>query len=261
MPIDPDDIARLLDEASTEEGARALRQQVQPLRGVRGVASGAVARIAADAWKKGGIALPADEDSLSTLFGQAWEDGLVAVGLLAAATPDRPDEALDVGMGWLDRVDDVLTADAIGWLVLGPAVLAGKADLREILSELRSRDHAAVRRAAVAMGLAMTTERLEGPSAAPLRERLGTKEVQFVDNALSDRLGLLADTFVRDEDPGVRKGLRRVLGAWAADDPDAALDWVRNVRGGSPKMLREEIEKAVRKAKRKRKPAEEADLG
>jgi hypothetical protein len=36
---------------------------------------------------------------------------------------------------------------------------------------------------------------------------------------------------------------------------------VRNVRGGSPKMLREEIEKAVRKAKRKRKPAEEADLG
>ncbi len=258
MPIDPDAIAHELEAASTEELARSLRHQIAPMRGLRGTPAGTVARIAAAAWRSTPPKLPRDEDLLTSLFAQAWEDGLVAVGLLAACVPDNAGEALDIGLGWLDRVDDVQTADALGWMVLGPAALASRAPLGTILADMAERPHAAVRRAGVSMGLAMTTLRLEGPSAAPLRARLGEKEIRFVDAALSDRLALVGEAFVRDDDPLIRKGLRRVLGAWAEDAPDEALDWFRNVRGGAHKMLREEVEKSARKGRRRMERALEA---
>ena len=98
----------------------------------------------------------------------------------------------------------------------------------------------------------MTPTEIEGPAAAPLRERLGTRDVALLDRVLSDRVAYIAHAFVRDEDPGVRKGLRRVLSAWASADPEAAAAWLSEVRGGVPAMFREEIEKTVRKTRRKR---------
>lgn len=246
-------IADLLDAEATEQSSRATRTHVSTLRGIRGTPHGTIARVGAEAWRGGGWALPGAEDALNTLFGGAWEDGIVAVGLLAASTPDHPADALEIAREWLDRVDDVLTADALGWLVLGPAALAGGADLGELVRALKQHPRPAARRAITMMGMAMTPTEIEGPAAAPLRERVGTRDVQLVDAVHADRIAMIAHAFVKDDDPAVRKGLRRVLSAWAAADPDGAVAWLGEVRGGAPSMFREEIEKAARKARRPRR--------
>lgn len=245
-----DAISDRLEAESTVATAKATQKQVHTLRGVRGTPTGNVARICADTWKNDRPSLPADEVALDELFGAAWEDGLVAVGLLAALVPDSPGPALEIARDWLERLDDAITADALGWMVLGPALLASRADLREFLTVFREHEHPATRRAAVSAGLAMTPTRLEGPSAAALRERLGVKNVQFVEKPLSSAVASLCHAFVRDEDAGVRKALRRVLGSWAASAPNDALQWVQDVRGGCPVMFREEIEQAAKKALR-----------
>ena len=253
--MNPDVIATQLEASANADAAAALSRQVHTLRGLRGVPTSELAKIIARAWKTEKPALPRDEDSLTTLYGNAWEDGMVAIGLLSALVPDAPQDALDIAKDWLGRIDDVGSADALGWLVLGPATLASDGDIDDTLGTLRQHGHPAVRRAAVMAGMAMTPELIEGPAAAALRERLGTRDVHFVEAALSDRLAPLADAFLRDEDPGVRKALRRVLGAWALSAPDAAEDYINGVRGGVPKMLREEVEKAARKGRRRMEPS------
>lgn len=244
-------IASELEAHASAEVARATSKQVRTIRGVRGTPLVDVARLTAQIWRSDRPELPRDEDELAALFGGAWEDGLVAIGLLAALVPDAPPEALDIGFDWLERLDELHTADALGWLVLGPAVLASGADLGALLGRVRGHRHAAVRRAAVMMGMAMTPTRIEGPSAAALRERLGTREVHFVESSVEHLLEQLGDAFLRDEDPSVRKALRRVLASWAADDPTGALAWMNAQKGGVPKMIREELERAARKGARR----------
>ena len=243
-------LSDMLDLMSDAKVAKKVSRHVSTMRGVRGVPDGEIARIGTAAWVDQRPRLPEDEDALSALFSTAWEDGLLAIGLLAALVPEAPEEVLDVGRDWLTRVDDTATADAMGWLVIGPATLASGEDLSALWR--RSHDaHPVVRRAVVMTGLALLPEPITGPSAAPLRARLKTKRVRFVDTAQSDALAVLADRFVRDTDPGVRKALRRVLGAWASADPDAAEAWCGGVRGGVAKMYREEVERAARKTRRK----------
>jgi hypothetical protein len=248
MPLS--DVSALLEAASSAEAAHATSRQISTLKGIRGVPSGELAKLAAKIWAKDRPKLPADEEALGDLFGSAWEDGLVAIGLLAAIAPDAPADALEVGLHWLERIDDLATADALGWLVLGPAAIASQEGASPLV-DLRTSVHPAIRRAAVMAGMAFTTAFIEGPAAAPLREKLGTRDVRFVAEPLSASLAELGDAFIRDEDPQVRKALRRVLAAWALGDPDAALGWLAGVKGGVPKMIREEIEKAAKKGKRR----------
>ncbi|MEZ4316587.1 MAG: DNA alkylation repair protein [Myxococcota bacterium] len=241
-------ISEMLESLSTGETARKTSKQVTTLRGIRGTPVGEIARVGAAIWKSEGLTL-ADEDSLNRLFSSAWEDGLLAIGLLGALVPDAPSECFDIGMEWLARIDDTTTADALGWLVLGPGFVAAGPDperLDTLLADLRSRPHAAVRRAAVAMGLAFLPVPLQGPSAAPLRERVGQREVQFVEQPLSPLVHVLAHRFLRDEDPSVRKAMRRLLREWVRTDPAAVVEWENSVRGGLPKLLSAETKRARR---------------
>lgn len=245
--MDEESISEKLESLSTRDAAKKRGQHVKSLRGIRGVPDGEVARIAAAAWKDMRPRLPAAGDSLDRLFGSAFEDGLVAIALLAALVPDHAEEALDIGLDWLDRTDDLVTADALGWFVLGPAAMAAGA-----LDRLLARGHrgasVTVRRAVVTAGLAMTTEPLAGPSAAALRERVGNRQVRFVDASLSPHLHAWAHAYLRDDAPQVRKSLRRLLRAWTRDDPAAVATWADSVRGGLPKLLKPEIERARRRA-------------
>lgn len=230
---------RLQALATDDHAARTLKQ-VHCLRGVRGVAAGDLARLAAAAWDEDPPRLPDDAAALDHLFGGAWEDGLLAIGLLAAALPDDPETALRLALEWAERTDDVATADAIGWLLLAPAALLLDADER-ILGRLANHPRAETRRAAVAMGLGFTPAPLEGPAAAPLRQRVGERHARIVEAPLGRRLARIASRAVKDPSPAVHKALRRVLREWSAEDPESALAWADSVRGGIPKALRAEI--------------------
>jgi hypothetical protein len=243
-------ISQALEAVADRRAAIAIQKSLRPLKGARGVPTGEIARIAAAAWKDHPVRIDDDREGLTRLFQAAYEDGLIAIGLVAAALPDDPEEALDLGMEWLRAIDDVSTADALGWMVLGPALAATGTSPEKLIDAAEELDHPAPRRAAIAAGLAWTPLRLEGPSAAPLRARLGERHVRFVDQTLSGHLAMLADAFVRDEAPAVRKGLRRMLRAWANTDPAAVVEWAEQVRGGLPKLLKEEVDRARRAAAR-----------
>ena len=260
--LEPDVVSDLLDAFVDNHTARTRGREIQTLRGVRGVPTGEVARVAAAVWEEQQPTMQ-DEVALTRLFGTAWEDGLIAIGILAALLPDHPAEALDVGREWADRVDDHQTADALGSLVLGPGILATGQDPVKALGGLLGHHRPAVRRAALLSGLAMVPEEVKGPSVAPLRARMGVEGILFVAEPQTEAVRAVVEAGLRDPDPSVRKGLRRVLAAWSLHDPEAAMDWLGSVKGGVPKILREAAEKAARKgrrlAKERRKAAAAAE--
>ena len=244
--LDGQQIVRALHEASDTRVAQRRMKQLRPLRGLRGVAPGEVARIAADAWRQG-IRLERDAEALAELFGGAHEDGLVALGLCAAAAQDAPDVALELIEEWMSQVDDLETADALGWIVLGAASTT-VSTLLDWSLDLSKDGHPVRRRVGVAIGLSMTLERIEGPAASPLRDRLQARHVAI--GHTPSALGQLASAFVQDDSPHVQKALARLLRAWATVEPVAAPAWADAQAGGIRRALSAAIAKGARRGER-----------
>lgn len=243
-------LSHRLEEASDARLAKARVHELGALRGVRGTPDGVVARVAAEAWKEHGFHPDHDRDQALTLFSSAFEDGIVAIALAAAALPDDPEAAFELAEIWLDRVDDPLTADALGSLLLGPASIATGRDA-DALARLAQGHRPEARRAVIASALAWLPAPLTGPGLAALRERLGTREVRMVDAPRTDAIAALATAFARDDAPTVRKALRRLLRAWTDADPAAVVAWADGIKGGLQRMLGDEVLRARRKAGRK----------
>lgn len=250
--FDPELVASWLHQASSEPTARARRQHIRPLRGVRGVPHAQLTRLLVRAWASQRPTLPDDVDGLHHAFCTAFEDGLLAVGLLAALLPDHPHAALDLCERWLAMVDDVETADALGWLVLGPALLCAGEPVGPTLRGELGQAAPFRRRAAVLAGLALLPEPVTGPAAAALRERMGQRAVAFVDAPLSEAVREVMDQASRDADPHVRKALVRLARAWGEHDPEACGAWLEAQRGGVWRLLREEAARGMARGKRKR---------
>lgn len=248
MPIDIETLADALDEFATGDQARKKGQHVRTLRGVRGVSDGDLARLLAAAWTEQRPVFPDDEADLRQLFFGAHEDGLLAIGLLAAVLPDDPEEALELGFELLESVDDVQTGDALGWLVIGPGLLHSGRDPQLLLGLAKSLGRPAQRRALAMASLAWLPEPLEGPAAAALRARLGQKAIAFVEAPVNEPVHTVMTGLLRDEAPAVRKALRRVLRAWTNADPAAVIAWAEGIRGGLPKLLQGEVKRAARRA-------------
>jgi hypothetical protein len=293
MP-DASALSAALAAAADDAHARARLGQIRPLRGVRGVPNGALARIIDAAWKEGPTRLPYDAPVLRALFGQAWEDGIVAIALAAGALPDAPDVALELGLGWLSLVDDAETADALGLALIGPGLLATGARLpaaalavaaggapgadgdddddddfgddddddgsgREAPDPRRGGWGIWARRAVLSAGLAGLPVPLEGPVAAALRARLGMTHVAFVAEPQEAFVAGVLRAFVRDEAPPVRKALLRTWRAWASVDPEAAVSLLDAIPGGVSKVIRADVEGAARKALARARRAGAAD--
>ena len=141
-------VSDTLDALADSATARAALKQHQCLRGIRGVPMAEVARVGDAVWREDAPQLPASADELDQLFGAAWEDGLVAIGLLAACWSDDPEGALDQGLDWATRIDDIVSADALGWFVLGPVAMVTQ-QIGTLSSRLRSHPRDAVRRCAI----------------------------------------------------------------------------------------------------------------
>lgn len=237
---------RLWAVATPEVADKAARALPCP-RGHRGVPTGDLARVVAAAWRGAPVRLPDDAKVLSDTFGRAWEDGIAAIGLLSTCVVDAPTEAFELGLSLAERADDVATADAVGWLVLAPAALLTD-DVDAIVERLRPARRDESRRAAVASALGFLPLEIEGPAAAALREKHGQRHLQLVQAPIAPALARVASAFVRDAAPPVQKGLRRVVRAWADADPAAVVAWAATVRGGLPKLLGAEVDRARRRA-------------
>lgn len=248
--IDEGTISETLHALSDRRLAITRGREIKPIRGVLGVPDGEIARIAAAAYDEDGIHLDADMGALQRLFSSSFEDGIVAIALTAAGLPDAPEAALELGLQWLGQVDDPMTADALGWMVLGPAALSCGRPVAGLLHRARELGHPAARRAVVAAGLALTPEPLQGPAAAALRQRVGERHLRLVDEAFDDALAELMTPAVRDDAPTVRKAARRVLRAWVKASPAAVVAWADGVKGGLPKLLGEEVKRARSRARR-----------
>lgn len=244
-------ISETLEALSDADTARKASRNVTTLKGIRGTPHGEIARVGAAVWQENRPRL-ADEDALGRLFSSGWEDGLLAVGLLAALVPDGASDCFDIASDWLTRVDDTHTADMLGWLVLSQSFAASGADPERLADFVASHktSHPAVRRALATMALGFLPVPLEGSSVAPLRARHGTPDLVFVEDPLSPLVSVVAHGLLRDEAPLVRKALRRVLKAWVKTDPAAVVAWEQEVRGGLPKLLSEVTKKARNKVPR-----------
>ncbi len=252
MALDPVVVSTSLEAESDGLVARRRMKQVRPLKGLRGVTPGEVARQAAATWRRG-VDLEVDEEAVHELFCTAHEDGMLALSLAAASVATHPGLVLGLAERWLEMVDDLETADALGWLVWAPALRACDEPVGQTLAKtIRSSGAPVVRRCAVMGGLALTPTRVEGPAAAALREVWRGDKRGLSAQAASAELALVADAAMKDKDPHVRKALGRVLRSWAASDPEAVAELLAGVKGGVPKQLRLEAEKGIRKGRRTR---------
>lgn len=241
-----DDLAALLEALADADVARKAARQTRCLRGIRGVPMADVARVTAELFEADPPRLPDDLPDLDRTFGTAFEDGLIAIGLLAACIADAPAEALEHALDWAERTDDVTTADALGWLVLAPAALLSSRE-REVVGRLSGHPRPETRRVALAMAMGFTPTPVEGPAAAALRARVGERHMRMVEAPLSDRIAPVASRFVRDAAPVVQKALRRLLRAWGEHDAEALLAWAKEVRGGLPRLLSDEVARVARR--------------
>ncbi len=249
--LDPAALSHSLDRAA-RRGGRRRPPAVSPLKGFRGVQVSEIARVGAAAWRRQRPVLPRDSDALHELFTTAFEDGVLAIGLAAACVPDRPDEALDLAERWLPLVDDIETADALGWLLLAPAALAAREPVAKLLTACRHQRRPEARRAGVMGAMALLPTPLEGPGAAPLRERLGERHVQFTERADGVAVRAVAEAYFRDPHPHVVKAVGRLVRVWGEHDPEGA-DAFREAgmtHGGLPKALRLQVEKGIKKGRR-----------
>ncbi len=242
-------LSQILSKASTPQKARALKKHISPLRGVRGAPGAAITEAIVKGWSSG-VHLDdhADREQLKTLFSTAFEDGLVAIGLGSAATPDDPEASLALCRHWMSLTDDIQTADALGWLMWMPALLSGAGKGPSGLLDARGAD-VYTRRAAVVGLLAALPVPVEGPSAAGLRARLDQRRVAFVDAPLDEILEEILPPFLKDTNPQVRKGVGRVVRTWAALSPAAAEAAVQTP-GGLHRVIRDDLERGLKKGRR-----------
>ncbi|HJN75402.1 MAG TPA: DNA alkylation repair protein [Myxococcota bacterium] len=246
--LDPELISETLEALSDKDTARRRGKHLKPFRGLRGTPVTEIAQVTGTCWKESRPRLPDHEAELHALFCTAFEDGLVAIGLLAGVAPDSPYGALDLVDRWLPLVDDLETADALGWLVLGPSLLASGEPLSASLLEHRG-GRALSRRVAVVAALAALPVPVTGPSAAALRVRLGQRQVVFVEEPRGVEVAGVLAGYVRDDDPHVRKAVARVGRLLGEVAPDA-LEPLLDLAGGLPKKVRESWQKGQRRGRR-----------
>jgi hypothetical protein len=239
MSFDLDAVRSELASLADDDTAHRHGKQVRCLRGIRGVPFGDVARLADRLWRASHPILPRDAADLEALFTTAWEDGLVAVGLLATTSARTPEDSQRLALRLAGRVDDHVTADALGWLVFGPLAAHLHLPYPTVVESLVHHARPEVRRVAVSGALAFTPAVVEGPAASPLRAQVGQSKIRISDGIDARVLGWAITTFRRDEP--VARAVRRLITTWGAEDAEGLVGFVDALPGGLPPVLAAEV--------------------
>jgi len=243
-------ISAALQQRTDSSYARKRGKQIQPLRGLRGVPARDVVEVLVESWRASPLDLPDEAGPAHMLFTTAYEDGIVAIGLAAAALPDVPYEVLDLADRWIEIVDDVETADALGWLLFGPALLASNEPFVPAVKELITHEHPMRRRVGILACFSLMPTPIEGAAAAALRERLDQRRLAFVEEVMDDPLAELLPLAIHDRVPMVRKCISRAFRTWGTFSPDRVEEVIAGARGGAPRYLRDEATKGIKKGRR-----------
>lgn len=248
--LDARSISDALDGLADNQTRFKKAKHLQPIRGLRGVAARDIGPVIRDAWTAG-VDLGDDAEALRSLFSTAHEDGIVAIALVAAAMPDAPTLALELAEEWLDVVDDTGTADALGWLVLGPSLLSQGTPMSLPSYCLESRDSCQPhpRRALVMSCMAALPIEVEGVAASALRDRMGLRRLSFVEQVIPDVCDGVLDAFWREGHPNVCKALARLVRSWGECEPEKVASFVQDRMSFTSVLLRRAAEKGVKKGR------------
>ena len=227
--------------------AHQRHKEAPTLRGVIGVPYGELTQLIAESEL---AELPKDTELLNALYSRSLEEGLIAIALTAVVVLEQPNHALELADRWLPYIDDVQTADALGHLVLGPALLSlGLSSVERLQDpELTNPFH---RRAEVMALMAAMPEPIRGPAAAALRETLQADEVTFVEQSMDTYIGNGLKVVLRDPSPIVRKAFSNVLRAWTACSCEAVHSWIAQSVPDKHPWVKDGLSRGLREHRRR----------
>lgn len=232
--------------------ANQRRKEAPTLRGVLGVPYAELSQIIAESEL---AELPKDRELLNTLYSRSLEEGLIAIALTAVAVLENPEDALELADRWLPYVDDVQTADALGHLVVGPAVLSLAHSPLERLQDPELKNPFQ-RRAEVMALMAAMPEPIHGPASVALREAFQADEVTFVEEAMDELIGSGLKIVLRDPSPIVRKAFSSVLRSWTACRHDAVQEWISTSVPDRHPWVKDGLERGTREYRRRQRKKE-----
>ena len=235
--------SRLSAHADSELSKKRTRA-LKVTRGIRG----APARLIAELLEEDPtVDIETEIEQLHRLFMTAHEDGMIAIGLLSVAVLKEPELAAELAERWLGLIDDVESADALGWTVLGPLELqlAGAN-----AQHYRQWPGVYAKRAWITSLMAALPEAPKGPHVAALRAHLGAEQVVFVDAPVQTLLQEAFPFFITEENHTLRKAIAALIRSWATFSPEAVSEVINAQRENLPRWLREPYERGERRYRR-----------
>ncbi len=193
------------------------------------------------------VNIKSEMEQLHRLFMTAHEDGMIAIGLLSVAALSEPDLAAELAERWLGLIDDVESADALGWTVLGPLELQ---HVGSNAQHYRQWSGVYAKRAWITSLMAALPEPPKGAHVAALRAHLGAEQVIFVEAPAQELLQGAFPAFVTEENHTLRKAIAALIRSWATFTPEAVAEVIDAQRENLPRWLREPYERGVRRHRR-----------
>ena len=216
---------------------KKLRQQIQPFRGIRGIPFSVLATEIDSEYT---VQLPEESDQIHALFLQSFEEGLIAIAMLSVAALTQPNQAWEIAQKWLPMLDDVISSDALGKIVIGACALQLNLDIPHILSEYNN----TYAKRSLYMGLcAFVPAPPKGPWVAALRSHLQSEQVIFVEEPATHHYESLFVQFLKTEEPLLRKAIAHLILLWSTYDLLSLDKKIESHPQNLPKWLKKSYER------------------
>ena len=214
-----------------------LRKQIQPFRGIRGIPYSVIAKELDEEYT---LQLPEQSEEIYALFLQSFEEGLIAIGILSVASLTQPEDVWEIIQRWLPMIDDVITGDALGKIIIGPCALQLDLDIPNLISEY---DNVYAKRALYMSLCAFVPSPPIGPWVSALRSHLQSEQIVFVEKPATHHYECLFSQFVKTEEPLLRKAIIHLVQLWSSYDLVSLDKKIESHAQNLPKWLKKSYEK------------------